>query len=615
MTDDGRGMRMKAGFGIGAAYCARVSAAAGMLLLSACGQFQQTGAPFSQVTEVAAMESMAADCPGYEPGVKQVFWGDLHVHTAYSLDAYGYGTIRTPADAYRFAKGYAVDTPAGEVKLDRPLDFMAVTDHAEWLDLMYSCSEPLMSAHPYCTRLRELSTQATGSDVFREYVNPTITEATPAKADICKEDPDSCESALFTQWDRLQQQTNEANDPCTFTAFNGFEWTATPSYSHTHRNVIFANENVTPFPIDYIRYPQLRQLFELLQTGCRIEEGCDVLTIAHNMNMGDGNSFDIEFEDERMLGLRVQYERLVEITQEKGASECLVPYNERLAPSDCDFEPYITFRSRPKPLSDFTEAEWERMRSTYARGLLRRGLLANEANSGGSDLPLQVGFIGSTDSHTGLGGYVEEDQWEGTVFGIGDFARNMSRLGFNPGGIVGVWAEQNTRESIFAALKNREVYATSGPRIRLRFDAAGKGPVSCEANGAVTSVPDGTPMGGTISESIPEVTFRIVAAADRTPLKTIEVVKGSLNNGVYTESVTKVWENEAGAPESCLIWTDREFDRTASAFWYVRAIEHPTPRWSSLQCKAEGRCEEFPGADVMIQERAWASPIWYLPKQ
>jgi hypothetical protein len=255
------------------------------------------------------------------------------------------------------------------------------------------------------------------------------------------------------------------------------------------------------------------------------------------------------------------------------------------------------------------------MRSTYARGLLRRGLLANEANSGGSDLPLQVGFIGSTDSHTGLGGYVEEDQWEGTVFGIGDFARNMSRLGFNPGGIVGVWAEQNTRESIFAALKNREVYATSGPRIRLRFDAAGKGPVSCEANGAVTSVPDGTPMGGTISESIPEVTFRIVAAADRTPLKTIEVVKGSLNNGVYTESVTKVWENEAGAPESCLIWTDREFDRTASAFWYVRAIEHPTPRWSSLQCKAEGRCEEFPGADVMIQERAWASPIWYLPKQ
>lgn len=554
------------------------------------------------------------NCPGYSSGHKQVFWGDLHVHTAYSLGAYGFGTLRTPAEAYRFAKGDRVGSPAGDVQLDRPLDFMAVTDHAEWLDLMYTCTDPRMSAHPYCVKLRNQSTQETGGTVFRDFVNPTLTQAKPVKADICTEDPAACDDALLSQWERLQQQTNAANDPCTFTALNGFEWSATPNYSHTHRNIIFASDKVTPTPVDYLRFPEIDQLYAKLEAGCRAEDGCDAITIAHNMNMGDGKSFDVETESERTLALRTRFERLVEITQEKGTSECLPAYVDRETLGECGYEPYITSHSRPKPLADFEEEEWERMRSTYARGLLRRGLLtyANRIDAKGN--PLQVGFIGSTDSHTGLGGYVEEDQWQGTVFGIGNFERNMSRMGFNPGGLVAVWAEQNTREGIFSGLKNRETYATSGPRIAVRFDAAKGGELpACTSGGALAPIAGGTPMGSVLPETSQSATFRIAVTGDKAPLEKIEIIRGTLRGASYEESVLLVWQSDQGEANACVVWSDPDFDPAAPAYWYARTTEVPTPRWSSYICQEAGRCEEFPDADVMIQERAWASPIWHLP--
>ena len=586
------------------------------LALSGCSQPGKASEDGLAKTTAASVPAGDVSCPGYSPGHKQVFWGDLHVHTAYSLDAYGFGTLRTPAEAYRFAKGNPVDSPAGDVQLERPLDFMAVTDHAEWLDLMYTCTDPRMSTHPYCVKLRDQSAQETGATIFRDYVNPTITQAQPAKADICTEDPASCDDALLSQWERMQQQTNAADDPCTFTALNGFEWSATPNYSHTHRNIIFASDKVTPTPIDYIRYPEIGQLFGQLEAGCRAEDGCDAITIAHNMNMGDGNSFDIETESERTLALRTRYERLVEVTQEKGASECLPAYADRETSGDCGFENYITYHSRPKPLAEFEEADWERMRSTYARGLLRRGLMAyaNQQDTKGN--PLQAGFVGSTDSHTGLGGYVEEDQWQGTVFGIGNFERNMSRVGFNPGGLVAVWAEQNTREGIFTALKNRETYATSGPRIALRFDAAKEGEaLSCIAGGALAPVSGGTPMGGVLAGTSQSAAFRIAVTADKAPLEKIEIIKGTLKGDSYEETVLPVWQSQQGEANACVIWSDDAFDPAAPAYWYARVTEVPTPRWSSFLCREAGRCEEFPDADVTIQEHAWASPIWHLPMQ
>lgn len=554
----------------------------------------------------------AVTCDGASPDVKHVYWGDLHVHTAYSLDAYGYGTIQTPADAYRFAKGERLQLASGAVKLERPLDFMAVTDHAEWLDLMFTCSEPGFSNHPACKDMRAKSTQATGSQIFRDYVNPTITLAAPAQAQVCREDPKACLSALDGQWRRVQQQANAADEPCRFTAFVGFEWSATPNASHTHRNIIFANEHVTAAPIDYIRYPKTADLWETLDRQCRAADGCDAIAIPHNMNMGDGFNFDIETEDDRALALRTRYERLVEVTQEKGASECLAPYADRLTSTDCAFEPYITSRSRLKPLAEFSEAEWERMRSSYARGLLRRGVIAQKTRGAN---PLQVGFIGSTDAHTGLGGFVDEAQWQGSVFGIGNFERNMSRVGFNPGGIVGVWAEQNTRDSLFAALKRREVYATSGPRIRLRVHAAASNDgLSCDRPDTKAVNRRATPMGGALTRPGSAPVFRIEAVADQTPLARIEIVKGSTRDGgAFEERVDTVWRGAKDGRRACVIWRDDRFDARQGAYWFARVIEAPTPRWSSIHCRREGRCAEFPGADTTVEERAWGSPIWYAP--
>lgn len=579
------------------------------LLLTGCSA-DRASAPRTAAAPPSSA-TQAVGCPGADPSVKHVYWGDLHVHTAYSLDAYGYGTMQTPADAFRFAKGERLDLATGPVQLERPLDFMAVTDHAEWFDLMHTCTDPGMSGHPVCRDLRANSTPTKGSNVFKTYVVPTITLAKPEPTQLCKDDPKGCLAARDNQWTRVQKQANDANAPCRFTAFIGFEWSATPNASHTHRNVVFASDHVTAFPIDYIRYPKASELWDQLARQCRPEDGCDVIAIAHNMNMGDGASFDVETEDENLLALRARYERLVEVTQEKGASECLPPYAERTTNKDCDFENYITSHSKPATPADFTEADWERMRASYARGLLRRGLLAR-ARTGLN--PLQVGFVGSTDTHTGLGGAVEEDQWPGSVWGIGDFDRSMGRLGFNPGGIVGVWAEQNTRESIFAALKRRETYATSGPRITLRFHAAPQAAgLSCASLGGKSPGARATPMGGTLLPGAKGPVFRIEAVADKAPLARIEIVKGSTKKGGFEETVQTVWTPAGDATHACVMWRDKGFDPGEQAYWYPRVIQAPTPRWSAVMCRKAGRCAEFPGADRTVEERAWGSPIWYAP--
>ena len=581
-------------------------------LLTACAP---RPSPVPAATSIVNPVESKPSCPGAGPGLSQVYWGDLHVHTAYSLDAFSYGTLATPKEAFRFAKGEKLKLMHDEFQLDRPLDFLAVTDHAEWFDVMYTCTDPMMSTHPYCVKLRQNSSPETGGTIFRDFVNPTITEAKPARADICAENPDQCDTSRASQWLRVQDQANDANDPCAFTAFIGFEWSATPSYSHTHRNVIFENDKVTPTAIDYIRFPQVAQLWEQLDAGCRATDGCDAITLPHNNNFGDGQSFDVETESDRTLMLRTRYERLMEIVQEKGASECLAPFGERQGTNtDCAFEQYIVSRSRPKDLSDFTQDEWERMRGSYARGLLGRGLAAYDASGNRQQNPLQLGFVGSTDSHTGLGGYVEEDQWQGSVFGMGNLERTMSRLGFNPGGLVAIWAPENTRESLFSALKRREVYATSGPRITVRFDAIeGGGKIACEKSGIMSAAEGATPMGGTLPGGVGAPQFRIHAAADKHSLSKIEIVRGTFSGGATKEDVVTVWQPIQSATQVCTVWADNDFNASTPTFWYARILEEPTPRWSSFKCKEAGRCDEFPGADQMIQERAWASPIWYLP--
>ena len=576
------------------------------LLLAACSK---SPAPAG---EALAPAEEALRCPDYQAGEKNLYWGDLHVHTAYSLDAYGYGTVASPADAYHFAKGNPIDLPDGStVKLARPLDFTAVTDHAEWFDLMYVCTHPLFEDDEYCRLMNEKNAPATGSQVFRNYVIPTITLEKPQITPICEDDPDKCLKATNNQWQRIQEQAHDANDACNFTSFAGFEWSATPSYSHNHRNVIFANEHVVDEAIDYMRYPDLDEFWRQLDQRCRPEDGCDAITIPHNNNMGDGFGFDVETENERSLEFRHRFERLVEVHQEKGNSECLSPFGAE-DENDCAFEQYLTKRSRPSTPADYTEEEWEQMRRTYVRSLLLRGLEAYE-HSGDHHLnPLQLGIIGSTDNHTASPGHVEEDAWHGSVFGLGDFERAMMRIDWNPGGLVAVWAEENTRESLFAAMKRREVFGTSGPRIRLQFSAAPEGNgLSCaqdDENPATTVA-----MGGEFSDANQAPQFRIVAEQDLVPLERIEVIKGEWRDGEARETVLDVSPEGSLDERVCLTWTDPDFDAAAPAFWYVRVEQEPTLRWSATMCREQGRCDDYPEADRHIHERAWSSPIWYLP--
>ena len=562
--------------------------------------------------EETALVAETQRCPDYRAGGKNLYWGDLHVHTAYSLDAYGYGTVASPADAYHFAKGNAIDLPDGTaVKLARPLDFTAVTDHAEWFDLMYVCTHPLFEDDEYCRLMNEKSAPATGTEVFRNYVIPTITLEKPQITPVCEDDPEKCLQATTNQWRRIQEQAHEANDACNFTSFAAFEWSATPSYSHNHRNVIFANEKVVDEAIDYIRYPDLDEFWRQLDARCRPEDGCDAITIPHNNNMGDGFGFDVETESERSLQTRTRFERLVEIHQEKGNSECLSPFGAE-DENDCAFELYLTRLSRPKEPADFGKEEWEQMRRTYVRSLLLRGLEAYEHSEDHHRNPLQLGIIGSTDNHTATPGHVEEDAWHGSAFGLGEFERAMLRIDWNPGGLVAVWAEENTRESLFAAMKRREVFGTSGPRIRLQFSAAPDGealPCTEDRRDARTTVP----MGGEFSNASQAPQFRIVAEQDLVPLERIEVIKGEWRDGEARETVFDVSPEGGLDDQVCLTWTDPDFDGSAPAFWYVRVEQEPTLRWSAVMCREEGRCDDYPEADRHIHERAWSSPIWYLP--
>lgn len=576
------------------------------LLLYACNQTRPS------VDEISP-HATTLRCPDYQPGEKNLYWGDLHVHTAYSVDAYGFGTVASPADAYHFAKGNPIDLPDGTiVKLARPLDFTAVTDHAEWFDLMYVCTHPLFEDDEYCRVMNEKSAPATGMEVFGNYLIPTVTLEKPQITPICENDPEKCRQASNNQWQRIQEQTHAANDRCNFTSFVGFEWSATPSFSHNHRNVIFANENVVDEAIDYVRYPDLDEFWRQLDLRCRPEDGCDAITIPHNTNMGDGFGFDVEIENEQTLELRARFERLIEIHQEKGNSECLSPFAAE-DENDCSFEHYLTRFSRPTQAADFNNEEWERMRRTYVRSLLLRGLEAYEDSEDHHRNPLQLGIIGSTDNHTATPGHVEEDAWHGSVFGIGDFERAMSRIDFNPGGLVAVWAEENTRTSLFAAMKRREVFATSGPRMRLQFSASPNGETLSCAEGFIDSSNTIT-MGGDFSAAGSAPQFRIRTEQDLVPLESIEIVKGEWRDGEARETVLDV-SPEGGINErTCLIWTDSDFKASAPAFWYVRVKQEPTLRWSAVMCREEGRCDDYPEADRYTHEHAWSSPIWHLPE-
>jgi len=492
----------------------------------------------------------------------------------------------------------------------------------------------------------------------------TLTSENPQRdGEICG-DGERCLEVASTVWDEIvgsAQRFNGGKPDCDFTTFIAYEYTANTGASARHRNVIFANDTV-PSPVSYIEEPTPQGLWAALRRDCiDAGTGCDAIAIPHNTNQSNGNTFALDYpgaqsieEEREQAELRAAIEPLVEIFQHKGDSECSNGFEDAFGVPDelCDFE-----KLRPPPFTDCGSEPGSGgvanfgcvSRLDFVRGALLAGL--GEADRIGAN-PYRLGFIGSTDTHNGTPGAVAEAGWLGHRGNVD--SRVEDRLGsgslragarFNPGGLAAVWAEENSRASLFAALKRREVYGTSGPRILARlFGGWELGRDLCADPDAVAQAYRlGVPMGGQLpappatggSPGFLALAYKDPGTATRpgTPLQRIQIVKGWLENGIARHKVYDVAGDAgngagvtgdcqlfgAGFDTLCAVWSDPEFSAGQRAFYYARVVENPSCRWTALQCNAAGPDAELeacrdPEVARVIQERAWTSPIWYEPR-
>ena len=595
----------------------------------------------------------APRCPGWSEE-RNVYFGDLHVHTAFSLDASTQGTRGRPHDAYRFARGQALGiqpydasgAPTREVKLARPLDFAAVTDHAEVLGETTVCSTPGFVGHDslVCQVYRRWPRAAF-------FVMNWRASRGQSRWDFCGPGGVYCLDAAETPWGEIRAAAAAANAPCSFTTFVGYEWTAARDYFNLHRNVIFRSEDVPALPVSFYEAGTAVELWASLRRTCVDAGGdCDALVIPHNSNLSGGLMFPegrLPAEDARALA---EAEPLVEVMQHKGGSECALP-DPTGGDELCSFEalPYDGFVGKFVPVLADPPPPTSFVRSALARGLV----LQDEVGAN----PFRFGLIASTDTHLATPGLVSERDFPGHG-GAGKPALDgvpsgfPDELEFNPGGLAAVWAEQNDRDSIFRALRRREAYGTSGPRLRVRLFAGWDfDPSMCgDASFAARGYADGVPMGGALAgrpEGATGPTLAVQALRDPgsdgppgVPLERIQIVKGWMENGEVRETVVDVagaagrggvdlstcQPQGTGADALCAVWSDPAFDPGTRAYYYARVLENPTCRWSQWVCVEAGvDCADPASVDEgleaccspehrpEIQERAWTSPVWYEP--
>lgn len=597
-------------------------------------------------------------CRDHDP-LRRVFFGDTHVHTAWSFDAWGQGTRNTPSDAYRFARGErvglqphdALGRPTRFAQLRRPLDFAMISDHAERLGETRMCSTPGLPGYDGYTCWLARRFPALGYGL----INSLFAAVPPRRFAFCGEDGARCRAQARAPWLDIQRAAEEAYDrsaACSFTSFVGYEWTAMPYGYNLHRNVVFRNDRVPERPASAIDHPTPEALWTALDEGClEAGEGCDALAIPHNSNVSNGWMFRPETSegtpfDAAHARRRARLEPLVEITQHKGTSECRGgnARDELCGFETLDYATMMGMAGRPPahPTADYG----------YARDGLLEGLRQQQRLGAN---PFHFGLIGATDGHTGLPGLVDEEDFPGHAAGTVNARLEappmVDRIDFNPGGLAGVWAEENSRDALFEAMRRREVFGTSGPRIRLRFFGGyGYGPGLCEdADFAARGYAGGVAMGGVLpprpDAAAPRFALRALAdpgteGRPGTALQRTQIVKLSLEGG---EGVERVYElggdpdNGAdvdpdsceprgpGARELCSVWRDPDFDPEAPALYYARVVENPSCRWSTFVCRrARVDCAGAvpagyaaccdPALPRTIQERAWSSPIWYRPR-
>ena len=582
-------------------------------------------------------------------------WGDTHLHTDASIDAYGGGARLDAEEAYRFARGEEVRMVSGmRVRLSRPLDWLVIADHAEFAGVIQElvAGNPTLMVDERNRRWSELVNE--GGDSAWQAIIEIVDALGLGNVPPSMLDPDLARSV----WQKHIELTDRYNDPGVFTAFNGFEWGSMPEGDNMHRVVIFRDSadkagRVSPFSsIDSVDPEDLYKYM----ADYEADTGGSALALAHNGNISSGLMFDTKrYSGEPMsreyAETRARWEPMYEVTQIKGDGEA----HPMLSPDD-EFADYETWDKANLGMTKPNDGDPDKMAGMYARSGLRRGL-AIEDEVGAN--PYKFGMVGSTDSHISLAA-VEEDnylgkyentapepeRWSHTSMRSSDGSIEVLGWEAAASGYAAVWAMENTREAIFDAMRRKEVYATTGSRMFVRFfggwdfvaeDAESRLP----ANAGYAK---GVPMGGDLYDAPEGKAPTFLVAALRDPysgnLDRIQIVKGWLDaegetheqvfdvvwsggrepgadgklppvgNTVNVEKAT--WTNTIGAPELITVWTDPDFDPDQRAFYYARVLEIPTPRWTTYDAARYG-VELGPEVPRTTQERAYTSPIWYTP--
>ncbi len=610
---------------------------------------------------VQELEKSFPKKPPYSPYAgrhfpERVYWGDTHLHTSFSMDAGAFGCRLGPRDAYRFAKGQEVTASSGQpARLARPLDFLVVTDHSDgfgFFPLMLS-GDPAILADPQGRRWYDMVRSGQGAsaavEIIQNFGKGTISKAIfPVPGTVAYENA----------WQEIIKSAEEANDPGHFTAFIGFEWTSNTGGNNLHRNILFRdNASKASMVEPYTTQKPLgsdnpRDLWKWM-TAYEEKTGGHVLAIAHNGNLSNGRMFPLieSFTgkpiDREYAETRALRERIYEATQIKGDGET----HPFLSPND-EFANYERWDKGNLDLSELKKPEM--LEYEYARAALRNGLkLEQELGVN----PYKFGMIGSTDSHTGLTA-IDEDNFWGKVSSEEPSPERATHpfvktekaviMGWEQtaSGYAGVWATENTREALFDAMQRKEVYATTGPRMIVRFFGGWEfAPGDANTrNPAVVGYDKGVPMGGDLSNAPSGKSPTFLVAALKDPiganLDRIQIIKGWLDakNETHEKIYDVVWAgdrkpdakgklpsvgdtvdvpnatytNTIGASELIKVWRDPEFDASQRAFYYVRVLEIPTPRWTAYDAKYFGITMP-PEVPMKGQERAYTSPIWYTP--
>jgi hypothetical protein len=612
---------------------------------------------------------------------KEAYFGDIHVHTSYDIDSRMNGNTNDPDAAYKFAKGEISipiakalnPSPKVKLKISRPLDFVAVTDHAEMMAIDFLCLDKKnLKAHPdiykskSCKALRSYK----ASSLFSE--EKELLQAKPQlPKDICSPTNSVCNKASEIRWKEIQKIANKHYEKGVFTTFISYEHTPTTStHGAFHRNILFRGSSVPKLPLSAYDVSTASALWKKLDETCSQENHCQALVVPHMINVSNGMFFakkDRQDHTDRQtsptpytiadIQRKRRLEPLVEIHQTKGNSECL--YGAGTTDEQCKFESKIK-----RPCKKFDKKNYPDVNcreDSYVRNGLKKGLAIASKNSFNGLNPFEYGFVGGTDNQHGAPGSVEEYNYisAGGLAGLTPKGRltqqpkkhSKAPIRYtNPGGLTGVWAEENSREAIFDALQQKEVFATSGTRISVRVFASFNYKTDLSQLSDEKMIKEayksGVPMGGDFHQNssvknTESPNFLVLAKKDSLSanLQRLQIIKGWLDTDGVHEKVYDIACSDGLTPDSshvcpsnnakvnikdCSVsktegdsqfktmWKDPDFNPSQRAFYYVRVLENPTCRWSTYDANKLGisPVDDIPST---IQERAWSSPIWYTP--